>query len=153
MINALRPGPKGTPLPGGTIVLRLAVLSKDQKPSAYSFELSSDDKKSDLKSLTVWAEELTSAEKARDLMGEKKADYRFVLYLDTDDIRAIETPINSSFLDTVWDTDLRPGADGHAGIIGLLRPDGGVKESYRALRTRLADAVFKTELLPEITAG
>jgi hypothetical protein len=154
MTDALRPGPKGTPLPGGTVVLRLAIPSKDQMVSEVSFELSSEDKASDLQSLTVWAEDLTPADRARALMAKNKAAYRLVLFLNTSDIRAIKTPADCPIptLDTVWDLDSRPGAEGHAGIIGLMRPTGGNRESYKALRTRLVDAVFKIETLPEITA-
>jgi hypothetical protein len=150
----LQPGQEGERLPDGVIVLRLGKLSKDAQlaPEANEmhFTLSSEDKASKLQALTVWAEELTSAQTARDLMGANRAEYRLVLHLNVDDIRAIRYPSDSteSMLEVVWDPDTHPGAEGHAGIIGLNR---GAKATRKALRLRLADLAnrIKPELLPD----
>jgi hypothetical protein len=156
MTNSIQPGSTGTPLPGGIIVLRLSRLSKDflesQQPSESAFILSTDDENSELKALSVWAKDLTPAEKARELMGEKRAAYRLILHLNVDEVRAIR--ISKDFpvtpLEVVWDTDSRPGAEGHAGITGLLRPPSGERKLYKALRVKLTQIVTKIELLPEI---
>jgi hypothetical protein len=155
MTSTLRPGPKGTPVPAGVIVLRLAKLSKDaiesRRANETHFSLSTDDEESGLQSLTVWARLLTSAIKARELMGDHKASYRLALYLSVDEIRAVR--VSADFpvfpLDIVWDTDDRPGAEGHAGIIGLMRPPGGERMKYKALRARLAQIAI-VEILPDI---
>ena len=146
----LQPGQEGERLPDSVIVLRLGVLSKDAQlaPRANEthFTLSSDDKASKLQSLSVWAEELTSAEAARELMGENSAEYRLVLYLNVDDIRAIRHPPDSTeaLLDVVWDPDTRTGAEGHSGIIGMMRDKG----TRKVLRLRLID-LAKPKLLPD----
>jgi len=93
MTSSIRPGPTGTPLPSGMIVLRLARLSKDglelQSAHESHFALSTDDEAGDLKSLSVWAKNLTAARQARELMGEKRTVYRLVLSLNVDTVRSV----------------------------------------------------------------
>jgi hypothetical protein len=141
----LRPGQHGERLPDQVIVLRLASLPSDGIPRATPehFNLSSEDKASELQSLTVWAKDLTPAKKAREFMGEKKALYRVILYLNVDHIRAIRVPSapTEALLDVVWDRDGRHGAEGHAGITGLMCE----RIHRKALRVKLAD-LAKAEL-------
>jgi hypothetical protein len=69
--------------------------------------------------------------------------------LPVDSIRAINVPASPQVaLDVVWSKlfqegtelpDPRPGAGGHAGIMGLLRPPGMEKSIYKTLRVRFAD--------------
>jgi hypothetical protein len=116
------------------------------------FSLSTPDEQSELQSLSVWVKDLTPAEKARELMGANRVAYRLALHLNVDDIRAIRiaTDFPEPPLDVVWDPDPRPGAEGHAGIIGLMRPPGGERMKYKALRAKLAQ-IATVEILPEIT--
>lgn len=158
MTDSLEPGTTGTPLPRGVTVLRLAKLSmgilESRRAHESHFSLSSDDEKSELKSLSVWAKDLTASQKARELMGESRFAYRLVLYLNVDNIRSIQDDFPFMPLNVVWDLDPRPGAEGHAGIIGLMRPPSGIKAHYKALRVRLADIVnandANIEILPEM---
>lgn len=73
MTDAIIPGQKGEPLPAGVIVVRLAKPSlnaaETHQANPLHFELSSDDKASDLQSLSVWVKALTPPEVARRLMG------------------------------------------------------------------------------------
>ncbi|MFN8495730.1 MAG: hypothetical protein U0350_49520 [Caldilineaceae bacterium] len=142
-------------MPGGITVLRLAKLSKDiiesRRANETHFSLSTEDEKSELQSLTVWIKQLTSAITARELMGETKSAYGVVLYLNVDDVRAIR--VSEDFLtaplNVVWEPDDRLGAEGHAGIIGLMRPPGGERLKYKALRARLAQ-IATVEFLPDM---
>jgi len=72
---------------------------------------------------------------------------------DDDEIRALRPEPNSMDvpdLDVVWDSlmmeengmilpDTRPGAEGHAGKTGLLRPPFVEQRFYKSLRSQLAD--------------
>lgn len=93
MNSGLRPGAKGEPLPDDVFVIRLGKPSTDalalQKAHESHFALSTADEQSELQSLSVWARDLTSAEQARELMGENKAAYQLALHLNVDAIRAI----------------------------------------------------------------
>ena len=84
-------------------------------------------------------------------MGEKRNEYRLALHLNVNDIRAInlqpEAP--NPPLDVVWDPIDMPQAEGHAGIIGLIKPNGAPKAVYKAIRAKLA-RIATVELLPEI---
>lgn len=153
-IPPLRAGQKKERLPDGESVLRLLKkTTKDGKVSPDEFELSTLDKQSELQSLSVWAERLTSPEQAREFMGEKKDAYSLFCSFMVDQIRALRPdPDNKDVgsLDVVWDPlvvmqgetgapDPRPGAEGHAGITGLLRPLGLPKPHFFSLRSQLAD--------------
>ncbi len=157
MNDSVIPGNKGECLPDIIVVVRLAKPSMDSLESnraqASHFSLSSADEATELQSLSVWAREITPLEIARELMGANRAEYRLALSLTVKDIRSI--CITAEFpkppLDVVWDPDPRPEAGGHAGIIGLMRPPGGERIKYKALRAKLAD-IAVVEILPEIKA-
>ena len=162
--EALRPGLKGEALPSGEIVLRLAHAPKDfaqtGKASAVSFDLSSKDKEAVLPSLSVFAERLTTPEQAMTLLDQPEA-YDLVLRLNVDAVRALrpvpDTPEVPS-LDVWWDPltlmdaggvvvpDDRPGAAGHAGIVGLSRPNNVPRLYYKSLRAQLAQIAEAVEL-------
>lgn len=154
MTDVIVPGQKGEPLLAGVIVVRLAKPSfiADETLQAHPlhFELSSADKASELQSLSVWAKELTPPEIARNLMGEKRAEYGLALYLNVDDVRDINLQPDAPEppLDVVWDPIDVPQAEGHAGIIGLVRPPKAPKSTYKALRAKLAH-ISTVEQLPD----
>ena len=149
MTNVFQAGGTGIPLPGGEIIIRLIKASKDGKALETHFALSGPDKQAPLKSISVWAEKLTTPEQACEFMGEKRFSYEVYCRLHVDNIRNLTLPeLPEPGLDTVWDTlfqdgtaipDPRPGAHGHSGIIGLERPPEMEKKVYKALRTKLAD--------------
>lgn len=157
MTEPLTPGQTGEPLPSGEIVFRLAKHSKDSletgKVSAAQFILSESDETSYLKSLSVWAKELTTPQQAQAFMTSNREAYVLAAYLDVDTVRAIRPSPDSpdvANLDVVWDrlmvdvdglfvTDPRPGADGHAGIVGLMRPKRVEKIYYKSIRAQLAE--------------
>lgn len=166
MIAQVRPGGKGEPLPPGEVVLRFAKESKDfrerGKVNPAAFELSNLDKQSDLKALSVWAESLTTVDQALNFMTDNKDSYRLVVRLNVDQIRALRPEPDCAdvpYLDVVWDPllidqngssipDTRPGASGHAGLTGLMRPGGISKSYYKSLRSQLAD-LANAVVLPE----
>ncbi len=149
MSNNLRPGQKGERLPGGIVVVRLSKGVFDLASAhASQFDLSTADKESDLQALSVWAIELTPVEKARDLMGDKRADYRAALHLNVNDVRDLQLSDDSPIkpLDVVWEPLNQPGAEGHSGIIGLQRPKEAPRDKYKTLRARLA-AIATVQIL------
>ncbi len=149
MTNFLQAGETGIPLPDGEIIIRLIKASKDGKVLETHFALTSEDKESPLKSISVWAEKLTTPVQACEFMGEKNLSYEVYCRLNVDNIRSLTlSELPQPVLETVWDTlfqdstitpDTRPGAEGHSGITGLERPPAMEKRVYKALRTRLAD--------------
>jgi hypothetical protein len=153
MTNPLRAGGKGHPLPDGELVLRLITKTTGEgKVSPEEFELSTEDKRYDPPLLSVWAQQLTTPEQALGFLTNRDA-CKFFSVLSADDIRLLRPEpdlADVKSLDVVWDPrtiiqngnevlDTSPGADGHAGIIGLLRPPGLPKLHYRSLRFKLAD--------------
>jgi len=164
MTNPLRAGEKGQPLPDGELVLRLITKTTSEgKVSPEEFELSTEDKRYDPPLLSVWAERLTTLEQAHGFLTNKEA-CKFFSALSVDDIRALRPEPDLAdvrSLDVVWDPrtiiqdekdllDTSPGADGHAGIIGLMRPPGLPKLHYRNLRFKLSD--LATRSLQNISA-
>jgi len=153
MTDNLSCGEKGEPVPAGLVVVRLAKLSMDAEETGRAheshFTLSTEDQNSELKSLSVWVRALTPPHVAREFMEAKKQDYRLVLNLNVDDIREVnylpEAPVPP--LDVVWDPLDKPDSDGHAGIVGLMRPNNAPKAPYKNLRARLAQLAM-TEILP-----
>src|SRR5690349_11654662 len=139
------PGPAGEPLPSGEWVLRLAVASKDfqetGRVSPEVFALSSEDRRGDPPRLSVWSERLTHPEQAWELMG-RKSSYRLIVRLNVDAVRALgpspDSP-DAPGLDVQWDPllnddgspDARPGAAGHAGIVGLHAGSSAHRKSCR----------------------
>ncbi len=70
-MSILRPGKEGDPLPCGTIVFRISesrnvnfVAMEERRALPGMFELSTPEKKSKHKRLSIWAEELTVADQA-----------------------------------------------------------------------------------------
>lgn len=149
----LQPGSDGDPLPPHTLIFRIgsnvqvstATIESGEVPPGL-FELSSEDKKSEGKRLSVWAEELTVADQAWDFIGSKPK-YTIVACLTTDDVRGIEPRGKLSRLDVQWEKALladgspndRPGVEGHCGICNLDQ-DGSNKADRKFLRMQLARA-------------
>lgn len=144
MSGVLKPGTSGISLPAYETVVRLLQGSLESLATAGDFELSSQDKETALQSLSVWAERLTTPQQALEFMGDKKELYSLYCSLLVEDVRStiLETEPPKMPLDVVWDNlagENRSGAEGHAGIVGLLRPPGIPKLLYKDLRSRLAD--------------
>lgn len=157
MMDPVRPGQDGEPLPAGEWVLRLAVISKDfletGRASPKAFELSTEDKQGTPPRLSVWAERLTTPRQAWALVGERP-EYQLALRLNVDAIRALRPEPDSPdvpSLDVQWERlmmadgndqwvpDPRPGAEGHAGIAGLVRGGPVIRLHTQSLRSQLAD--------------
>jgi hypothetical protein len=116
------------------------------------FELSSEDKASPGKRLSVWVEELTIADQAWDFMGAKP-ESTVVACLDVGKIGAIPPEPSFTPLRVEWEQALmddgsgikvpntQPGAEGHAGIAGLKQGGNGKTDTNqrKALRSALAD--------------
>jgi hypothetical protein len=133
------------------MVLRLAVASKDFRETGHVspevFALSTEDRREDPPRLSVWAERLTRPEQAWRLMGEKSS-YRLIVRLSVDAVRTLrpspEIPAVPD-LDVQWhplrnddgSPDMRPGADGHAGIVGLHAGSPAQRKSWRRRLDRL----------------
>lgn len=123
------------------------------RASPEMFELSSEDKKSDGQRLSVWVEELTVADQAWDFMGARD-DCNVVACLSVDGISSIPAPPGFEPLRVEWEgalmfaaeaglaPNIRPGAEGHAGVSGLNQGGGGKVDRLqrKALRSDLADA-------------
>lgn len=151
MSNQMQRGQRFDPLPNDVEVVRLGrrSFSSDPRQAHESdFALSTEDKRAEVPLLSVWATALTPATQAREFMGDAKANYRLALYLDTTAIRNIPD-VELPRIDTVWDPDDRPGAEGHAGIVGLHRPEGRARDQYRRLRVHLA-RIARVEMLPPL---
>lgn len=151
------PGRTWDPLPPGETVFRLVRESKDyretRKVSPESFTLSQADKVAELKVLSVWVDHLTTPQQAREFMESDKQSYRLVARFNVDQVRVLRPSPDSPrvpYLDVVWDRlmidqdgekvpDTRLGAEGHAGITGLIRPEGVERIYYKSLRSKLAD--------------
>jgi hypothetical protein len=132
-------------------------MSYDGKISPRDFELSSEDEASELKSLSVWAERLTSPEQARAFFPqEKQSSYTHTTLLNVQAVRLTRPDPDSPdvpYLNVVWDPrfdengniDQSPGAQGHSGITGLSKPAGlaNAKNHYKSLRSQLADLAGK----------
>lgn len=153
MEHPLQPGVRGERLPDGENVLRFIRGSKDNRASEVAFILSAKDEAAELKSLSVWAEHITTPEQALAFMEANREAYPLYAVLSVAAIRQLRPEPDSPavpHLDVVWDPltdevtglpDARPGAEGHAGITGLVRPTGlpNAKLLYRSLRYKLAD--------------
>ena len=132
----------------------LRELTKDVKVGIHNFQLSSEDEKSPLKSLSVWAASLTIPVHARSFFPlDKQSEYTHSVLLNVSQIRLIRpTPDSTAVpsLNVVWDPiideetgqpETRAGAAGHAGIIGLTKVPGlENSDRYRkSLRSQLVD--------------
>ena len=122
------------------------------------FELSSDDK-AEMKSLSVWAQRLTSPEQARDFIVDKKEACEHYCTFLIERVRSLRPhPDDERIgpLNVVWDPlrrvgedgsmlpDTRPGSEGHSGITGLFRESGLGKAQFLSLRSQLADLANPT---------
>ncbi len=148
-----QPRSDGEPLPAATLVFRIAkgvrvnsqALTKGEALEIF-FKPSKDDEKSPGRRLSVWIEELTLPDQAWDF-AERDPAYTMALCLGVDDIHAVIPPEPFDPLNVEWEKaklkdgsdNTKPGAEGHAGISGLLQ--GGKKDTARRkeLRSRLAD--------------
>src|SRR3954451_22975117 len=108
-MSTLHPGNDGDPLPSGALVFRISerrhvnfVGLEERRALPGMFELSSPEKKSEHKRLSIWAEELTVADQAWDFMG-KNPKHTVAACSDVDRIRAIEPPDGFERLDAVWE--------------------------------------------------
>lgn len=116
------------------------------------FEPSSADKKSESKCISIWVEALTVADQAWAMMGAKPAN-TVVACFRADAVAAVPAQPGFAPMRTVWETAVvdngddttspnnHPGADGHAGLWGLLQGGGGNADKAKrlALRSALAD--------------
>ena len=129
-------------LPHGEDVFRfLKNLSLDNMVSVSEFELSSEDKSSLSKTLSVWAISKVSPMNTIKYLGGLSARYKYYFLLNVDDIRSIissETEIETRPLNVIWEPH-ESGAPGHADITGLTRPPNVSKIVYRSIRISLAD--------------
>jgi hypothetical protein len=134
----------GGTVPDGEDLMRLTVPSKDGKVSPGAFELSSSDKAQNPPRLSVFAASRTTPDQAWQIMG-KKPTYSIVARLTAEQIRSIRLVSQKAEepeLDVRWDrieTSL-PGADGHAGLLGLHT------DKRRIYRLKLADLANEREV-------
>ncbi len=143
-------GAQNSPLPDEVTVLRAhrpRVFDASEKSvtrDLFSFELSTSDKAQKPPRLSVYVFGLTTEEQACALVGDGTT-HRLILRLPVARIRALV--VGEHRLDAVWDEavlddgspDMRPGAEGHAGITGLVRPPGMDKIRFKRLSVDLAD--------------
>lgn len=171
------------PVPDSCCVLRLSRPPKDylEKGNILAiqmedeFVLSTDDKNSTPPHLSVWIESLTTAEQAYNFLQERSpnSERKLVLRLQVNEIRKIVVPFaredrDLTFLDVLWIhlfmgeniRDLRPGAEGHAGITGLderSAPEGLTKQQAKnlrkSLRAQLAELASKDHWLLVLTSS
>ncbi len=166
-VPEIRPGADGESLPDGVWVLRLALTAlvsegagHAPKVSPVAFALSDMDCESSNPRLSVFAEDLTTPGQAWALLG-RDPRYGFAIHLAVDAVRSLR-PVPDSpavpSLDVQWEPllrtepdgsalpDDRPGADGHAGIAGLMRGGAVNKLHTKSLRSQLADLATITLL-------
>ena len=160
-MSAIRPGPEGTPLPDEAVVVRFAkTKGLNEKAMAVvasgraresMFSLSSKDKASLGKRLSVWAEGVTTPARAWELL-DKNPDLCLLIRLRPDAVRLIrylEPTSERGGLDVEWEQairlvdgcdvpDDRDGAEGHAGIAGLFVSGDGARRRLRARLTEIA---------------
>ena len=149
MTSSTEPGPTGQPLLADDVVIRVLKGSSGGRAKPIDFELSSSDEAATLPSLSVWAEQFTTPTQALQFLGNKhELPYRYSRLLVSGIRRLSEQIIIEPPLDVVWDNlivddigglDTRPGALGHAAIVGLKRPPGVSRATYLTLRLLLAD--------------
>ena len=143
-------------LPPRTSVLRAVKLNigigNPSQVTRYNFNdlfvLSDTDKNEKPPALSVFVEGLTTPRQAIELL-TNASRYEAVARLDVDKVRAIPVhdtiAVFTASLDVLWvqarlpngDVDTRPGANGHAGLVGLKREKGIDKNHYKSLRDAL----------------
>lgn len=151
----LQPGEDGEPLPEATPVFRIAknneindVAASGRRALEILFKPTSDDEKSPGQRLSIWVEEMTLPDQAWAIMGfdPKKT---IVACLNSDDVMAVDAPEPFEGLRAEWEAALltdggrnnQPGAEGHAGIHGLIQGGDGKLDKARRkdMRSKLAD--------------
>lgn len=146
-------GSQDSPLPDDENVLRANKIPENFEPGQlltrqiFNTELSDKDKQDENPKLSVYAKSLTTEIQACKLIGTGLT-HRLVASIQVEAIRTVSDEIP---LDVVWDepklenetTDTRPGAEGHAGILGLKRPPGIEKTKFKDLQSKLADLASK----------
>jgi hypothetical protein len=154
-MSSFRQGQDGEPLPAGTLIFRIgkgAKLSQEAiregKALPMMFEPSSDDKKSVSKCISVWVEELTVADQGWAIMGSNPAN-TLAACMNADDVCGAPAQDGFNPMHTCWETakhddeslNTDPGAEGHAGIWGLIQGGNGKTDKMKreALRSVLAD--------------
>jgi hypothetical protein len=128
------------PLPGNTFIFRMC--SSDFLNCSENlqevFNLSTEDKKSEIPHLSAYETSLTKIEQAK-LLTSKDLEIK----LSVNEIRKIkELCLNVNWFCAKLPNnskDCRPGAIGHCGIIGLFRPDSMPRTQFRKARIKLAD--------------
>ena len=142
-------------MPAGTLVFRVGKRAdpspkalEQKKPPEILFKPSSEDEDSPGKRLSIWVEELTLPDQGWAFMGCDPAK-TMVACLAVDAIQAIQAPEPFAPLGAEWEQALLPdgsvnnlpGAEGHAGIKGLVQGGNGKTDRKRrkALRSKLAD--------------
>jgi len=143
MLNSLV-GEDGQPLPDGEVVFRFAIAPKDfdrdGKPlsvSLGSFELSSQEKFNPPPRLSVFAASVTTYDQGWLIAGAK---HDLVFDLSVHEVRLLRIPHDNPSIDVVWhhiESDA-PGAQGHAGLIGLAEGDKLKKKKLRFALAELA---------------
>ncbi len=150
-MSTLTPGPTGSPVAPEAWVLRVGqvVVNEVATSSAHAppnmFELTSDDKKSPVPRLSVFAEELTIADQAWAILG-CQPKHTVVACAQVERINSLSNAAGIRTevqWDRVLDSDA-PGIDGHCGIANLNQGD---KRQRRELRSQLADQ-FRLSKVP-----
>jgi hypothetical protein len=138
------------PLDASEIVFRLPkcnpLLEKELSPIqiASFFELTSDDKEQKPPRCSLWAEQKTSVLQAFAFQNTQSCP-RWIVRFPVELISAAEWPFSASIRpEIVWDEDvekLKPGWEGHAGILNLQQGGDSKddKAKRRAIRTWIAD--------------
>jgi hypothetical protein len=132
-------------------VIRVIKGSMDGRALPTDFELSTKDKESSLRSITVWCAAQTTPIQARSFLGTSANQYELYATLNVGRVCGIQpSPLPEQAIEplsVVWDpledkhSSLpdSPGAFGHAGVKGLMREPGLPKLIYLSLRSQLAD--------------
>lgn len=154
--------PHNGEVPADHFVVRLAKgESSDGQVSQLSFEISTDDRKEAEKTgdppyMSVWSEDHTTLAQALAFMSYPD-QYRWACRLEVRAISSIPTPDGIPPLRVLWKTlpiaarlGADDGAEGHAGIQGVSRPDKAPKKSFKQIRRTLYEMATKNAIpIPE----
>jgi len=147
-MSSIVAGVDGEALPPGELVFKLVLPSSDASESPHAqaemFALSPKDRETSGR-LTVWAASLTEPVQAWAFL-HNDPRYSHFATMNVDAIRSIKLPGGSAddspLLEIVWDPlhglEERPGANGHAGIVGLHERAGVSTAHRKYLRKELA---------------
>lgn len=138
-------------VPGDACVFRLANRGTDflpadaVLPTSGLFRPSSDDEAEGKErgrppGLSVWDRGRTTVEQAQHL-ADKPESEAFGLLAERVRQIGVSQGLNLDvWYDALDERESEPGADGHALIEGLARPEGKPKKTYRDVRRKLAEA-------------